>query len=85
MVAGSKDFSGAEIEEVIISALYDAFYAKQELTTQHVLTALGLSVPMAKTMIEKVSAQRAWAAGRARNASTAQSFKPEQESRRMEL
>ena len=48
-------------------------------------TALGLSVPMAKTMIEKVSAQRAWAAGRARNASTAQPVKIEQETRRMEF
>jgi hypothetical protein len=40
---------------------------------------------MAKTMIEKVSAQRAWAAGRARNASTAQPVKFEPEMRRMEL
>jgi SpoVK/Ycf46/Vps4 family AAA+-type ATPase len=85
LVEASKDFSGAEIEEVIISALYDAFYAKQELATAHVLTALSLSVPMAKTMIEKVSAQRAWAAGRARNASVVQPVKIEQEARRMEL
>ena len=41
LVAASKDFSGAEIEEAIISALYDAFYAKQELSTRHVLAALG--------------------------------------------
>jgi hypothetical protein len=40
---------------------------------------------MAKTMIEKVSAQRAWAAGRARNASVVQPVKIEQEARRMEL
>ncbi len=29
LVASSQDFSGAEIEEAIISALYDAFYARQ--------------------------------------------------------
>jgi SpoVK/Ycf46/Vps4 family AAA+-type ATPase len=69
LVEAGKDFSGAEIEEAIISALYDAFYAKQELATEHVLNALGQSVPMAKTMIEKVSAQRAWAEGRTRHAS----------------
>ena len=34
----SRDFSGAEIEEAINSALYDAFYAQQEMTTEHVLT-----------------------------------------------
>jgi ATP-dependent 26S proteasome regulatory subunit len=69
LVAASGEFSGAEIEEAIISALYDAFYARQELTTQHVLAALGQTVPLARTMAEKVSAQRTWAVGRARNAS----------------
>ena len=33
-----KDFSGAEIEESINSALYDAFYAGADITTDHVLT-----------------------------------------------
>ena len=69
LVAASHDFSGAEIEEAIISALYDAFYAKEELTTAHVLTGLSQTVPMAKTMAEKIAAQRNWAKGRARNAS----------------
>jgi SpoVK/Ycf46/Vps4 family AAA+-type ATPase len=46
----SKDFSGAEIEESIISALYDAFYEKKELATAHVLAALAQTVPLAKTM-----------------------------------
>src|SRR5206468_11885663 len=31
LVAGSENFSGAEIEQAVISALYDAFYARQEL------------------------------------------------------
>jgi SpoVK/Ycf46/Vps4 family AAA+-type ATPase len=69
LVAASPEFSGAEIEEAIISALYDAFYAKQDLATAHVLAALNQTVPLAKTMAEKVTAQRSWAVGRARNAS----------------
>jgi ATP-dependent 26S proteasome regulatory subunit len=69
LVVASQDFSGAEIEEAIISALYDAFYARQELTTAHVIEALSQTVPLAKTMAEKISAQRNWAKGRARNAS----------------
>jgi ATP-dependent 26S proteasome regulatory subunit len=69
LVDASSDFSGAEIEEAIISALYDAFYAKQELATEHVLTALKQTVSLARTMAEKISAQRRWAFGRARNAS----------------
>lgn len=65
----SQDFSGAEIEQAIISALYDAFYAGQELSTELVQESLSQTVPLAKTMAEKVAAQREWARGRARNAS----------------
>ncbi len=69
LVAASQEFSGAEIEEAIISALYDAFYAQQDLASTHVFTALSQTVPLARTMAEKVSEQRNWAIGRARNAS----------------
>ena len=62
-----------EIEEAIISALYDAFYAKQELATTHVFAALSQTVPLARTMAEKVAEQRNWAIGRARSASAARS------------
>jgi hypothetical protein len=71
LVGASQEFSGAEIEEAIISALYDAFYAKQELATTHVFTALSQTVPLARTMAEKVTEQRNWAIGRTRNASVA--------------
>jgi SpoVK/Ycf46/Vps4 family AAA+-type ATPase len=69
LAAASPEFSGAEIEEAIISALYDAFYAKQELATAHVLATLRQTVPLARTMAEKITEQRNWATGRARNAS----------------
>jgi len=71
----SRDFSGAEIEAGIISALYDAFYASEALSTQYVLASLDQSVPLAKTMAEKVTAQRDWAKGRARSASSFEQFK----------
>jgi hypothetical protein len=83
--AGSQDFSGAEIEESINSALYDAFYAHQELTTDHVLTALGQTVPLAKTMDEQINRLRSWAEGRARNASVPHDGQKAATSRRMEL
>ncbi len=72
LTEASHEFSGAEIEEAIISALYDAFAAREELATKHVLDALGQTVPLAKTMDEQISRLRAWAEGRARNASVAQ-------------
>ena len=64
----SPDFSGAEIEEAINSALYDAFYAREEVTTEHIVRALSQTVPLAKTMDEQVQRLRNWAGGRARNA-----------------
>ena len=72
LVNASVDFSGAEIEESIISALYDAFYSREELSTDYVLASLAATVPLAKTMSEKINALRKWAVGRARNASVAQ-------------
>jgi SpoVK/Ycf46/Vps4 family AAA+-type ATPase len=81
----SKDFSGAEIEEAINSALYDAFYAKEELTTKHVLKALAETVPLARTMDEQISRLRSWAEGRARNASVASAIKGDGQVRRVEL
>jgi ATP-dependent 26S proteasome regulatory subunit len=67
--AASRDLSGAEIEESINSALYDAFHSHCEVTTEHILAALAQTVPLAKTMDEQISRLRHWAVGRARNAS----------------
>lgn len=69
LALASEKFSGAEIEEAINSGLYDAFYAKKELTTEQILSALTQTVPLAKTMDEQISTLREWAEGRARNAS----------------
>lgn len=71
LVQASHDYSGAEIEESIISALYDAFYSREELSSSYVLASLAETVPLAKTMSEKINALRKWAIGRARNASVA--------------
>ncbi|HEY3862128.1 MAG TPA: AAA family ATPase [Verrucomicrobiae bacterium] len=69
--AASPNMSGAEIEESINSALYDAFHAGREINTGHILAALAQTVPLAKTMDEQINGLRQWAAGRARNATTA--------------
>ncbi len=69
LAGGSAEFSGAEIEEAVNSALYDAFYARQELTTENIQTGLAQTVPLAKTMDEQIDRLRTWAEGRARNAS----------------
>lgn len=81
----SVNFSGAEIEEAINSALYDAFYARAELTTPQVLTALAQTVPLARTMDEQINRLRSWAEGRARNASVPRNKPGETAVRRMEF
>jgi hypothetical protein len=68
LAIASDKFSGAEIEQAIISALYDAFYAKSDVSTDLLLRSLRETVPLARTMDEPINRLRAWAEGRARNA-----------------
>src|SRR5712671_2107000 len=67
--AASEHFSGAEIEQAIISALYDAFYAQRDLTMDDILQTMSQTVPLSKTMDEHLNRLRSWAEGRARHAS----------------
>ena len=85
LAEASKDFSGAEIQEAINSALYDAFYDKGDITTASILAALVQTVPLAKTMDEQINRLRSWAEGRARNASVPREAHKTSTVRRMEL
>jgi SpoVK/Ycf46/Vps4 family AAA+-type ATPase len=69
LVEVSRGFSGAEIEQSVISALFDAFHQGEHLKTKHILHELGETVPLARTMAEQCDTLRRWANGRARNAS----------------
>ncbi len=69
LAAVSDGFSGAEIEQAIISALFDAYHARREVTTEDIARTFAQSVPLARTMVEQVTRIRQWAEGRARNAS----------------
>ncbi|MBI2947610.1 MAG: AAA family ATPase [Verrucomicrobia bacterium] len=69
LASASQNHSGAEIEQAVISGLYDAFSDCCELSTQHILRALESGVPLAATLDEPIGALRSWADGRARNAS----------------
>jgi AAA+ superfamily predicted ATPase len=67
----SDGFSGAEIEQAIVSGLFDAFSTESELTTDILLASLSETVPLSKTMSEDLNRLRTWAQGRARPASGA--------------
>lgn len=85
LAGASAEFSGAEIEEAVNSALYDAFSSRQELATENIQTALSQTVPLAKTMDEQINRLRSWAEGRARNASVPRDAKKDAGVRRMEF
>jgi len=57
-------YSGAEIEQAIISALHEAFANKAQLDTKLVLSAIKMSPPLTVTMAEKVAALLEWSKGR---------------------
>ncbi len=63
-------YSGAEIEQAIVSALYDAFDVEREVTTEDILEVAEQSVPLSQTMKERIDILRVWAATRARPASS---------------
>jgi len=65
-LAGASDgFSGAEIEQSIISGLYTAFAAKQQLSTQILLGELSATQPLSVTRREDIAGIREWARTRA--------------------
>jgi len=64
LAANSADFSGAEIEQAIISALYRASSKKEAISTEHVLEQLTSTKPLAVIKREEVAALRHWASQR---------------------
>jgi SpoVK/Ycf46/Vps4 family AAA+-type ATPase len=65
----TTDYSGAEIEQAVIAALYDAFDSGDDLSTEGLSQSISEIVPLAITMRERIEAMRDWARTRARSAS----------------
>jgi SpoVK/Ycf46/Vps4 family AAA+-type ATPase len=59
-----ENFSGAEIEQAIVAALYSAHAAKQPVTAAMIAHEMQSTRPLAVVMAEKVAALREWAASR---------------------
>ena len=64
-----EHWSGAEIEQMVSSALFRAYAEKVELTENHLRAAARELVPLATLYEEKIQALRQWGAQRARRAS----------------
>lgn len=66
----SEGFSGAEIEQTIVSALFDAFDQQKELSMSHIEQSITETYPLSKLMKEEIEKRRLWAKGRTRPASS---------------
>jgi len=64
VAAAAAGFSGAEIEQAIVSALYAAHASNSTLESEHLLIELKRTKPLSVVMSEKVSLLRQWAARR---------------------
>lgn len=64
LASESPGFSGAEIEQAIVSALYDARSTGSPLDTTAILVALRSTRPLSVVRGEKIAALRAWATER---------------------
>ena len=72
MVSGTKDlgFGGAEIEQIIIEAMYQAFYDNERsVTTDDIMLCMNETRPLYELMQEEIDNLRSWADGRTRPAS----------------
>ena len=62
IIDATDGFSGAELEEVVISGLYVAFSSEgKTLTTDHLVHAAGQIVPLSRARQADITRLRAWA------------------------
>ncbi|MCB1646693.1 MAG: AAA family ATPase, partial [Pseudomonadales bacterium] len=60
----SDGFSGAELEQAVVAALYSVSAAGEALSTEHILREIDSTYPLSVTMGEKINALRQWSSGR---------------------
>lgn len=64
LATASEGFSGAEIEQAVVAALYAAHATTEALQTSHIIDEIRQTKPLSIVMAERVSALRMWAADR---------------------
>jgi ATP-dependent 26S proteasome regulatory subunit len=70
LVERTEGFTGAEIEQVVISGLFEAFSENRAITIDDFITAIENTVPLVVTQSEKIRAIREWANVRAVSATS---------------
>jgi SpoVK/Ycf46/Vps4 family AAA+-type ATPase len=75
----SAGYSGAEIEQAVVAALFDAFSERRPLRRDDLLRAVAGMVPLSVTQAERIDAIRAWARTRAVAATAAEDWDPDED------
>jgi ATP-dependent 26S proteasome regulatory subunit len=65
LARAADEFSGAEIEQAIIAAMFRAFAERRSVEVDDVLWAIRTTVPLSRTQAEQLQVARAWANQRA--------------------
>lgn len=63
--AATDGFSGAEMSELVVSAMFRAYCDGQSVATEHLLAEAAQTQPLSVIRAEDVAALRRWAQGRA--------------------
>jgi SpoVK/Ycf46/Vps4 family AAA+-type ATPase len=70
LAEASEGYSGAEIEQVVLEAMFNAYGKKADIETADLLFALTHLVPLSRTMRKSINDRRMWGLGRTVNASS---------------
>lgn len=65
LAAVTEGFSGAELEGIVVAALYRAYADGAELTTERLADEAARTTPLSRSRAADIAAMRAWAQGRA--------------------
>jgi len=70
----TEGYSGAEIEQAVVSGLFEAFAARRPLVKDDLIRATTNMVPLSVTQAERIGELRAWASTRAVAATAAEDW-----------
>jgi SpoVK/Ycf46/Vps4 family AAA+-type ATPase len=76
VVAASEGYTGSEIEQGVINALFDTYEERKEPNGDDIAKAIKDFVPLAQTMAEEIGPLRKWGENRAKNASAKGKYVP---------
>lgn len=70
LAEASEGYSGAEIEQVVVEAMFNVYGRKPDIETVDLLQAVTHIVPLSRTMRKSITDRRMWAIGRTVSASS---------------